>query len=160
MGALGVPASIESIGTKIGGEQAVNILSKSFITNALGGGTASVVEEVIGKVAKTNENQLVESFGNISLDIIFGIFLGAISSKIKIPKIDSGRNSFQAIFYSGIRKLVNGTGRMHLKTFLKGIASKLPKSVGKNLAYSGIESIWKISEEIYDNCFNGVETEK
>ena len=50
----------------------------------------------------------------IIIDILENSILGGglsfLGSKIKIPGLNSGRNSYQAIFLSGIRKLVNGTG--------------------------------------------------
>ena len=72
----------------------------------------------------TAYSHLATATGDLT-DTWLGGVLGFIGSKIKIQGINAGRNSYEAIFFNGIRKLVNNTGRMHLKTVLKGFFSQV-----------------------------------
>ena len=120
-GILGAPAAIGKIGTTLGLPQiALSVLAKPFMIGGISSGTSTLVGEGLEFLTGTQRRSGREIVIDILESSIVGGGLSFFGSKIKIPGLNSGRNSYQAIFLSGIRKLVNGTGAMHLKTLVKG----------------------------------------
>lgn len=130
-GILGAPAAIGKVGTTLGlSAKTMGILTNPFAIGATSSGLSTMTGEGLETLTGTNRRSLSQIALDAFEDSILGGILGFGGSKLKLPGVNSGRNSLQAIFFSGIRKLVNGTGRMHLKTALKGFLSQLIESVG------------------------------
>ena len=129
-GILGAPAAIGKIGTILGlSKTALNILAKPFMIGGISSGISTLVGEGLEFLTGTQRRSGREIIIDILENSILGGGLSFLGSKIKIPGLNSGRNSYQSIFLSGIRKLVNGTGEMHLKTLVKGYVIQFIESL-------------------------------
>lgn len=109
-----------NLGLSLGIMSGVESLSTSLLTNATGK-TEYSFTEIIVKAAGSG--------------LLSGI-MGSIFGGSKIPGITSGRNSFWAIFKSGITKLINNNAsKMSFKVILKGITAVMTlKSIGALLS--------------------------
>lgn len=86
--------------------------------------TTSVTNSILNK--KSGEETLTTMVEDLSVDMTVGL----LTKNIPIPKITSGRNSYTAVFSSGITKLKNETAKkMSLKVLNKGIVSESTKSI-------------------------------
>lgn len=73
-----------------------------------------------------NTEELIKFIGSALIDSLTSL---ALDKYLKIDGITSGRNSFKAVFKSGLTKVWKHDMNMSLKTLLKGIASKLPENI-------------------------------
>ena len=120
-GVLGIPASAGKVGAFLGlSEITMSVLTKPATIGALSSGIATWVGEELETAMGSNSRTQGEIIADTAIDSFIGGILGFMGGNVKIPGLNSGRNSMQAVFFSGIRKLINGTGKMSLKTALKG----------------------------------------
>ena len=93
--------------------------------------TTSVSNSLLNKhSAKTTIKKAGEN-------LIVDLTVGKLTKNIKIPKINSGRNSFESIYKSGITKLNKKTVKnMSLKVIAKGVTSEsVSSSIDSSIAY-------------------------
>ena len=93
--------------------------------------TTSVSNSLLNKhSAKTTIKKAGEN-------LIVDLTVGKLTKNIKIPKINSGRNSFESIYKSGITKLNKKVAKkMSLKVIAKGVTSEsVSSSINSSIAY-------------------------
>jgi hypothetical protein len=151
-------SSIETyVGAAVGGAAGgVSTLYVGPIAGAaIGSGTSTLVgqglEKATGKVDRT--------WGEIGLNTGVSTFIGGVVGaipfpEIKIPGINSGRNSFTAVYKSGMTKLANGTaGKMSAKVIAKGLSVSLIEEFGLAFLLSELADMGydKFKEMFLDN---------
>ena len=94
--------------------------------------------------------------GNTALSVGIGIVAGSITSAGKAG-ITAGRNSFRAVWKSGLTKLSHGTvSRMSKKVMLKGLASIAFMRYKSAMIGGGISSIIDWFNYFFKNIGSGV----
>ena len=132
-GVLGIPASVGKVGAFLGlPKTAMGVLTNPATIGALSSGIATWVGEELETATGSNSRTQGEIIADTAIDSFIGGILGFMGGNVKIPGLNSGRNSMQAVFFSGIRKLINGTGKMSLKTALKGFIPQYLESFFDN----------------------------
>ena len=124
-GELRISSWQEYAGSAIGG-------AFGGILTAFGGGAAApAVSEGISSAATQILNhvtgeQKITSLTNFTFNVVKEGTIGYFSGELltDVPKITSGKNSYSAVFKSGVTKLKNDVVKdMSLKLFVKGTAS-------------------------------------
>lgn len=84
-----------------------------------------------------NKKDLDKTVETALSDVIIDTTVGRLTKNIKIPKINSGKNSFASVFKSGITKLNKKTVKnMSLKVIAKGVTSEsVSSSINSSIAY-------------------------
>lgn len=92
-------------------------------TFAVMGGTQTLSTNLLtNATGRTNYNGW-QILGNTALSAGIGLFTGAVFGGVSKAGITAGRNSFTAVWKSGLTKLVNGTAaRMSAGVMMKGVA--------------------------------------
>jgi len=139
-GVLGVPAAAKAIG-------AASVLTTPFAIGAINGGISTLTTDILEKITGTKNRGVGEIIADTAESSLLGGILGWLSDKIKVTGVNKGRNSFSAIFWSGIRKLANGTPyTMSLKTMFKAWVSQMLPSIFEELM-----------KKIFDKGVNAIE---
>ena len=144
-------SSIETyIGSIVGG--AAGGVASLYVTPAGGAaiaaGTSTLIGESLEKISGTKNRSGGEILFDTLTDTVIGGVLGKVSNMlgldkiIKIEGITAGRNSFSAVFASGLTKLRNGfVKKMSLKVLGKGIISGLIKDIIPNTLSITVQKI-------------------
>lgn len=130
--------SIEKyIGSAVGGAVGgvTSLYTGPMVGAAIGTGTSTLVGEGLEKLTgKNNDN----SWGDIAIDTGVSTIVGGAVSKVPLPKlkvkgVNSGRNSYSAVYKSGLTKIRNGTAsKMSLKVLGKGTVAEMLDSLDLN----------------------------
>jgi len=136
------------VGSAVGGAVSLELAEYTgpFISGAAGGATSYTVtqllEDATGKSSGFNAEKLTES-------TIEGGAFGKFGD-LDIGGITGGRNSFSAVFKSGITKLNNGSAsKMSIKVMSKGFVSEFASV--EPLAYAGKDVV-----KYYTSNFNSI----
>jgi hypothetical protein len=116
---------------------------------AVGGGVSTLIGQGLEKRTGTNDR----SWGggillNTGFSASVGALTGALSKGLRIPGISTGRNSWSAVFNSGLTKIGNGNAmRMSIGVFLKGLGSSIVAwqivgKIGKGVSL-GVKEWWE-----------------
>jgi len=125
------------IGAAVGGAVGGLVLAttgQSATAGALSGAFTTAVGQGLEKLTiKDYDKSWAEIGGNIIGDGIVGGLTGAIPG---VNKITKGRNSMQAVYKSGMTKMIRGSAaRMGLKVIVKGTASTFLGGVSMDVYY-------------------------
>ena len=117
----------EYVGSGVGGSATMISHSLKFgpvISGVIGGGTSSVVTQGLNKVTKGEKVSKDSFLKNVAVDAALGGVSGLIT--VKISGITTGRNSYSAIYQSGLTKLQNDTVKnMSFNVMKKGLISNV-----------------------------------
>jgi len=114
--------------------------------NAVTGAVTTGVGQSLEKITISNYNKTwTEIAANVAIDGVISYGLG------KIPGINgatAGRNSWSAVYRSGLTKLRNGTvARMSVKVIVKGLASSI-------IGGFALDGYYGVKQHAYDRIKN------
>ena len=121
------------VGAAVGGAAEGFVFASTgstVLASAVGSGTSTLVTEGLTKITVPTYNKTWgEIAGEVVADTIVGAATGYVLDKIpeiKVKGLNSGRNSYGAVFKSGMTKLKHGTARrMSWKVMGKGLVYNL-----------------------------------
>ena len=139
------------VGAAIGGAAEGFVFActgNSVLAGAVGSGLETLATEGLTKLTDSSYDK---NWGEIAFDTMASSAAGAYSGKfgdslpkIKIRGLNVGRNSFSAVFKSGITKLKNRTARrMSIKVMAKGLAATMFEDLPYNLIINIISNDWE-----------------
>ncbi len=135
-------SSIETyMGSIIGG--AIGGVASLYVTPvggaAIAAGTSTLIGEGLEKINGTNNRRIEEILSDSAIDTVIGGVIGKVGhilgldKLIRVKGITAGRNSYSAVFASGLTKIRNGFAKkMSLKVLGKGIVSEIVKDILPN----------------------------
>ena len=95
---------------------------------AVAGGLSTLIGQGLEKFTGTKNRSWGEILLNTGFSSGMGALTGALSNGLRISGISAGRNSWSAVFKSGITKIGNGNAtRMSRNVFLKGLGATILK---------------------------------
>ena len=123
------------VGAAVGG--AAGGVATVCAGSAIGGAVGSGVSTLVGQVLENNSGGEKRSTKDILWNTVTQAAIGGIFGKadlIKVKGVTSGRNSFSAVYRSGLTKLKNHTAKkMSFKVMFKGFASGYISDFGLTL---------------------------
>ena len=148
------------VGAGVGGAAGgvMSLYATPAVGAAVGSGISTAIGQGLEKITGTNDRPSGTIVANTLVDAGVGAALGSL---VEIPGITTGRNSYSAVFQSGLTKIGNGTAKtMSTKVITKGIISGLAGDIYVDL-YDGVipgaeywyESVWGTGE--YMCYYNG-----
>ncbi len=132
-GEIGLSSWQTYVGSAVGGATEGFVFASTGSTglsSALGSGASTLTTEVLTKLTdKTYSETWGKISGYVAADALVGGAIGCLLNAIpdiKVKGLNSDRNSYKAVFKSGMTKLRKGTARkMSFKVMGKGLAYNL-----------------------------------
>ena len=135
------------VGAAIGGAVGGAVFATTANSAAAGAASGFVSTFTSGALQKNETNSTWGEIASESvIDGVKGAAFGKLGDKIGVNGVTKGRNSFSAVYKSGLTKLKNGTAkRMSYKVMKKGLVSSIVGDAASTLfsAAKRIISFWR-----------------